>query len=94
MPGAGLAGGVEGADGVVVFPAGGDVDVGVGVGGGVEFGQGLPGGKGIPPDSELVAYGAWHGVPTQLDGVFAGFGGQRRGGQCGVRGLAGRVVGD
>ena len=63
MPVAGLAGGVDGADGVVVFPAGGDVVVGVGGGGGVEFGQGLPGGEGIPPDSELVAYGAGHGVP-------------------------------
>ena len=94
MPVAGLAGGVDGADGVVVFPAGGDVVVGVGGGGGIEFGQGLPGGEGIPPDSELVAYGAGHRVPTQLDGVFAGFGGQRRGIRCGVRGLTRRVVCD
>ena len=83
MPVAGLAGGVDGADGVVVFPAGGNAGVGVGDGGGIDLGQRLPGGKCIPPDSQLVADGAGFGLPAQLNGVVYGLGGQRRGGKGG-----------
>ena len=80
---AGLAGGVDGADGVVVFPTGGNAGVGVGKGGGIDFGQRLPGGQGIPPDSQLVTDCAGFGLPAQQDRVVHGLGGQRRGGKGG-----------
>ena len=70
---------VHGADGVVVFPAGGiKAGMGVACACDVVSVQRLPGGQRIPPYPEFIAHRVGDGVPMQLDRILGRRGRQLR----------------
>ena len=85
-PGTGLAGGVAGADAVVVGGGGGEVGVCVGGGGEVVAADLLPASVCVPPGDELVAGGVGDLGPGEGDGGGCGLGAKLGGGEVGVGG--------